>query len=352
MRIRLTSALVAPLLVIGAAHASAQSTWQQKREEARLAVRRAIADAREYYQGRRGPEQSDTLSRKVKLGRDGRVSISNVSGDIVVTAGAGDEMSIEAVKRGRGSRSLLDRVSIVIDEHPGRVDVRTEYGNWLWHDDNVSVDYTIVVPASAAVDLHSVSGRIRVTGVKGTIRLGSVSGTLTSVDTPRVEYARTVSGEIDLGGIAHDSNLSISSVSGSIQVTGLRVRAVDTTTVSGDVRLRDAACERVTAKAISGSFDYAGTLARNGRYEVNSHSGSLRFTLADNTGFELSAASFSGAVRSDFQMTVGGSRNPDIRAGRSRGHGPRSESLQSAFGDGSASLNLRTFSGNIVIAKK
>jgi len=351
MRIRLTSALVAPLLVLGATHASAQSSWQQTREEARQAVLRAVAEAREFYQGRRGPEQSDTFSRKVKVARDGRVSISNVSGSIVVSAAGGDEVSIDAVKRGRGDRRTLDRVRVVVEEHTGRVDVRTEYPTvWSPGNDDVSVDYTIAVPAGVSLEAHSVSGHVRVTGVKGALRLGSVSGNITSTDTPRVEHVRTVSGDIELGGISHDDNVSISSVSGSIQVTGLKARVVEASTVSGDFRLRDAACERLTARSVSGSLEYSGTLARNGRYEVSSHSGNVRFTLADATGFELNASSFSGAVRSDFQMTVGGDRNPEIRSGR--GRGPRNESLQATFGDGSASLNLRTFSGNIVIAKR
>jgi len=350
MRIRLISALMAPLVVAGAPHASAD--WRDTREDARRAMRRAVAEAREYYQGRRGPAQSDAFSRKVKIGRDGSVSLSNVAGDIVVTAAGGDEVSIAAVKHGRGDRSAVDGVRIVVDERPGRVDIKTEYPTWWrWGRNDVSVDYTVSVPAGVALEVHSVSGRVRVTGMKGALRLGSVSGSVTAMDTPRLEYVRTVSGEIDLSGISHDGNVSISSVSGDVRIAGLKARAVDASTVSGEFRLRDVSCERLSAKAVSGGFEYSGTLARNGRYDVNSHSGNLRFTLADNTGFALSAATFSGSIRSDYPMTIGGSRNPDIRPGRGRRHGP-GDSLEAAYGDGSASLNLRTFSGNIVIAKK
>jgi DUF4097 and DUF4098 domain-containing protein YvlB len=354
MRITRSAAIVAPLLVLAATAASAQSSIQQAREAARQAYRRAAAEAREFYQGRnRGPEQSDTLSRKIKVGRDGRVSIANISGVITVTAASGDEMSIDAVKRSRGDRRDFDRVHVVIDERPGRVEVRTEYDRTLFRNDsNVSVDYTVVVPAGVSLDLHSISGRIRVDGVKGALRFDSISGNISSANTPKVEYLRTVSGEVDLANISHDGSLSVSSVSGNLDLNGVRARALDLNTVSGEIRLRDAACERVTAKGISGNFEYTGTLMKNGRYEVNSHSGNVRFTLGDNTGFELNAGSFSGAVRSDYQMTVGGERNPDIRPGRGRGRGARNESLQAAFGDGSASLNLHTFSGNIVIARK
>ena len=353
MRIRLTSALVAPLLVIGAAYASAQSTWQETREDARQAIRRAAAEAREYYQGRnRGAEQSDTLSRKVKIGRDGWASISNISGNIIVTAGGGDEVSIDAVKRTHGDRSLLGRVEIVIEEHAGRVDVRTEHRPSFFRDNDVSVDYTVVVPEGASVELKSISGYVKVTGVKGSVRAQSISGNVTAAGTPRVELAKTVSGDVDLTGVSYDGNLSASSISGSIRATSLKAKSLDVSTVSGDVALRDVSCERFNARSISGNIEYSGALDRNGRYEANSHSGSVRFTLAGTTGFELNAASFSGSVRSDFPLTVGGERNPDIRLGRGRRSGPGSESLQATFGDGSARLDLHTFSGGIVIAKK
>jgi hypothetical protein len=354
MRIRLSVVPVA-LLVLGAsAPAGAQSSIDEARRAAQQAYRHAMAEARVLYQGRQGPEQTETFSRRIKIGRDGRVGVSNISGSITVTASAGDEVSIDAVKRARGDRSQLGRVNIVIDEHPGRVDVRTDYGrppfpDRLFRDDNVAVDYTVVVPTGASLDISSISGRIRVDGVRGSTRLGSVSGNISSSNTPNIEYLRTVSGEVELANIAHDGSLTVSSVSGNLDLNGVKARSLDLNTVSGEIRLRDASVERLLAKGLSGGVEYSGTLLRNGRYEVNSHSGNVRFTLADNTGFELNASSFSGAVRSDFQMTIGGDRSQDIRQRR----GPvRNESLRATFGDGSASLNLRTFSGNIVIVRK
>ena len=333
MGVKTTFALCASLLALGAAEAPAQPL-----KLARL------------YQGRRAPEDTDRLSRRVRAGKDARISISNVSGDIIVSASSGDEVSIDAVKR--GSRSDFDRVRIVIDDRPGRVDIRTDYGPGWRNDNNVSVDYNVTVPADAALDVHSVSGRVRVDGVRGSIRLGTVSGNVITANTPKIENLRTVSGEIQLGGISQDGTLSVASVSGNIVLNGVKTRALDLNTVSGEIRLRDAAVEGLTAKSLSGSIEYTGTLARTGRYEVNSHSGDVRFSLADNTGFELSAASFSGSIRSEFQMTIGGDRNPNLRTGRGRGRRGPGDSLQATYGDGSASLSLRTFSGSIVIAKR
>src|SRR5215831_6563993 len=295
MRVKITFALCATLVALGAAEAPAQPLGPAQPLQPLQLVR--------LYQGRRAPEDTDRVSRKVRIGKDGRVSISNLSGDIVVSASSGDEVSIDATKR--GSRGDFDRVRIVIDDKPGRVDIRTDYSPWRGGN-NVSVDYNVTVPADVSLDVHSVSGRVRVDGVKGSIRLASVSGNITSANTPQVEYLRTVSGEIVLGSISHDGTLSVSSVSGNIALNGVKTRTLDLNTVSGEIRLRDAAIEALTAKSLSGGFEYSGTLEKSGRYDVNSHSGSVRFSLGDNTGFELNAGSFSGSIRSDFSMTIGG----------------------------------------------
>src|SRR6266850_7707371 len=126
----------------------------------RIVVRDAVRDAIDIgpggkgraraYQGRdRGPEQTERFSRKVKVGRDGRVSIENIAGEITVTGGSGDEVSIEAVKRTRSDRSELATVRIIVDERAGRVDVRTEgeqnRGDRGRRRNQVSVDYTVTV---------------------------------------------------------------------------------------------------------------------------------------------------------------------------------------------------------------
>ncbi|HUK37435.1 MAG TPA: DUF4097 family beta strand repeat-containing protein [Vicinamibacterales bacterium] len=352
MRLRPIAVIVSFMTLANAAASAQTPTITQARDQALREYRRTLAEARELYQGRnRGVEQTDTVSRKVRIGRSGQVTIQNVSGTIVVTAGSGEDATIDAVKRAHGDRSELDRVGIVIEEHPGRVDVRTDYrGQGFFGGTNASVDYTVVVPDGASVDLKSISGDVKVTGVKGSVRIQSISGSVSAVSAPRVEFAKTVSGNIDLSGVAFDGDLTASSISGDVRAMGLKTRSLDVNTVSGDVSLREASCERFNARSISGSVEYSGALETNGRYEVNSHSGGVRFTLAGSTGFELNASSFSGGIRSDFPLTIGGEKNPDVRSGgRRRGPG---DSILGTFGDGSARLTLHTFSGQIVIGKR
>ena len=310
------------------------------------------------YQGRNnGPEQTERFSRRVRIGRDGRFSLGNVAGDIVVTAGSGDEVSIEAVKRTRGDRGELAGVQIVVDERAGRVDVRTEHERGRMErnrqGDRVSVDYTVVVPATAQVDVHSVSGTIKITGVHGSLRSESVSGDVTIADAPRLEAAKSVSGDVSLTGITTDGDLTASSVSGNVRAKGLKARGVDVGSVSGDISVTEAACERLGVKTVSGNVEYGGGIARGGRYEINAHSGTVRLLLANPAGFELTANSFSGSIRSELPLSVGGdaARRDDGRS-RNRRDGPDSHAMRATFGDGSATVVVRTFSGDIIIAKR
>jgi DUF4097 and DUF4098 domain-containing protein YvlB len=304
------------------------------------------------YQGRdRGAEQSDRFSRKLKLGRDGRVSVNNISGDIVVTGGSGDEVSIDAVKRTRGDQGQLANVRIVVDDRPGRVDVRTEYDmGRTARNNNVSVDYTVTVPSGASVELRSVSGSIKVTGVRGAVRAESVSGDVTTTDTPKVELAKSVSGDVTLSGIQIEGDLSASSVSGSVRAKGVKAHSLDLGSVSGDLTVSDVTCDRLNAKSVSGGFEYSGSIARGGVYDVNLHSGTARFVLANPIGFQLTANTFSGNIRSDLPLTIGGDQD---RARDNREHrGPDNRAIRATFGDGSATLTVHTFSGDIVIARR
>ena len=130
---------------------------------------------------------------------------------------------------------------------------------------------------------------------------------------------------------------------------GLKARALDLGTVSGDLVLNNVTCDRLGAKSVSGNVEYGGSLAKSGRYDINSHSGTVRLTLTGTIGFELNATSFSGSVRSELPLTIGGDAN--ARDGR-HSYGPRTTNMHATFGDGSAALVIRTFSGDIIITKR
>ncbi len=296
---------------------------------------------------------TERVSRTVPIGPDGRLSIENIAGHIVVRGGGRNEVSIEAVKRSRDRRDLTD-TTIEITSSGGRVDVRTKYAA---RNNGASVDYTVVVPSSVAVDVKSVSADIDVSGIQGPVQAESVSGNIAASAVARLEVAKSVSGSVALSDLDTDRDLKISTVSGGVTGRKIKAHALELSSVSGRIVLTDVSIERLTSRSVSGDLEYAGTLARNGTYEFNTHSGAVRLTLPESPGFRLTASSFSGAIRSDLPLSVGGAGNAGrVTAGGPPGrfrqqNGPLRD-LQATFGDGSADLTLRSFSGEIVISKK
>jgi DUF4097 and DUF4098 domain-containing protein YvlB len=339
--------VIVPLVL--AAGAAAQSAEPRVRDVVREVAERGAVRA---YQGRNnGPEQTERISRKVKIAKDGRLSVDNISGDIVVNGGgSGDEISIEAVKKTRGDRRQLSQLDVDIEERGGRVDIRTIPSG---RNSRAWVDYTITVPASVGVEARSISGDVRVTNVQGVVRGETVSGDIVMSGTPNVENAKSVSGDVSLAGVSTNGDLTAASGSGNLTARGLKVRGLELSSISGDMTLTDVICDRLGAKSVSGTVDFGGRIIKNGRYEFTSHSGDLRLRLQNPGGFELNANSFSGTVRSDISLVI--HSDGDRRAGRARGRGrddQENHSMQATYGDGSALLLLRTFSGDIVLTEQ
>ena len=265
-----------------------------------------------YQETRQGPEQIEKVAQTFKVGDAGSLDLSHLAGDIRVTGGSGSEIKVEATKRVRHrdpneAKRLLQALRVDINNFSGRVEVRTIYprrGLYGGNNISASVDYVVTVPAGASVALKSISGDISVTGVKGEVRAETVSGDVNLSATPNVSVAKTISGDVTARDIGTQTTLVLSTVSGTVLGTGLRVRALEAGSVSGDVRLIGSEIERLEARSVSGNIEFDAPLARGGRYEFTSHSGNVRIVMSGNTGFELDADTFSGSVRSDVPVTL------------------------------------------------
>ena len=308
-----------------------------------------------YQESRQGPEQIDKVSQTIKVGDGAVLDLAHLAGDVRVAAGGGSEIKIEATKRVRHrdaaeGKRLLDQLRVDINNLNNRVEVRTVYprrtgtrGNSM----SATVDYVITVPASAAVTLKSVSGNIFVSNVRGEVRAEAVSGDVNIGGTPNVAIAKTVSGDVLARDIGTQTALVLSTVSGTVVATGLKVRSLEAGSVSGDVKITGSQVERLEANSVSGNIEFDAPLARGGRYEFTSHSGDVRILLAGNTGFELDADTFSGSVRSDVPVTL---RAVGRTEANQRRGSPRA--IRGTYGDASAILSIRSHSGSVVITKK
>jgi len=307
-----------------------------------------------YQDSRQGPEQTERFDQTYKVGPDAALDLVQIAGDVRVTAGRGNEIRIEALKSVRNrdpeeAKRMLSQLRIEVTQVGNRLEVRTIYPRTSGRGWSGGVDYTIVVPQSAAVAVKTISGDLSVTGVRGEVRAESTSGDVEVVGTPNVIVAKTVSGDVRARDIGTSNALTLGTISGSVIVTGLKVRTLDAGSVSGDLQLTNLQVERLTAKTINGDISFDGSLARGGRYEFQAHSGGVRLVLAGVTGFELDASTFSGSIRSDFPVTLRSIGSDDQRGRR---NGLNNRAIRGTFGDASAILSVRSFSGTVVITKK
>lgn len=360
----LSSATLMALAFTASAAATPQ-TRPTDDERVRIVARVRIATDQRTEQRRRERDrdqdrelETERISRTLKLGSDGILDVSNISGDVVVTRGGGSDTTIEAIKTARArtteeARQQLALVQVEISERGGRGELRTRYPEWREpfrrgdreHRLNVSVDYRITAPAGLRLTVKSISGDIQVNDIKGELSLESVSGNVTIGSAGRIATAKSVSGDVEITASETDGALSASSVSGDLTLRKVKARRMDLGSVSGSLILDGIQCDRASAQSMSGDVEFSGALAKSGRYDLQSHSGSIRVAVPDGSGFDVEATSFSGDVRSDLALKLHGGPDADDRRGRRR-------SLRGVYGDGGAILELTTFSGDIVISKR
>jgi DUF4097 and DUF4098 domain-containing protein YvlB len=323
---------------------------RQSAEAARRAAQRAREAERQRRENtRRGQEYTEQVSKTLRLGRNGTFDLQNVSGDIVVTGGGGNDVRIEATKRVRhpnesDARALLQAIEVRIEERNGDVEVRTDYPRRNWSG---GVDYMVTLPREANVILRSISGDIRVSNVNGDLRAETTSGDLTATSVRRIRQAKTISGDVEITD-SDGEDVSGETISGSVRARGLKARSVDLRSVSGDLHMMDVESDRSFVRSVSGDIEFSGRLARTGRYELQTHSGDIRVTPQGASGFSIDASTFSGDLRSDYPLTLQG--NSPNNSFNNRGRNGRS--LRATFGDGGAALRLQSFSGGITVIKR
>ena len=220
------------------------------------------------------------FEKSYRVGAGSHVSVSNISGDVVVTAYDGDAIIVRGIKKGRDS----DRIEIEDKSSEGRVQVGVRYPKECNCD--ASIRFEVRVPRSVSYDFDgfsSVSGDVDVSGVTGRLRASSVSG-----------------------------DVKVKNVSGSASVNS----------VSGDVE--------VEVDRLDGSDDM----------KFSSVSGDVVVKMPSNLDAEVDISSLSGSIKTDFPIEVREERHGTRTYARGRlGSGSRRLNMSSVSGD----LSLNRF---------
>jgi len=324
--------------VVAEVAAAMEETGQQRGQQPR--GRRPERDDRDVL--------TEEFSQSYNVGRNGRLRVETLYGNITIERGGGEAIQVRALKRVRNTseaqaRRIMPNIAVVVTTRGSSVDVETANrsgGNWQGQ-----VDYTISVPPSTQLFLESRSGNIHITGIEGDIRAETFSGNVTATDVKRARDLSSFSGNVTITD-SDGEDFSGESHSGNIVVRNVKASVIALETTTGNLRVNDIESTRATLETLSGTIEYQGRLARGGRYEMRSHSGNIRVLPTDAGPFQLEAATQSGSVRSDFPVMLN-----SFRQQRRNFTAPPLQPEATTTSD-SAVLALRTFSGNIVITKR
>lgn len=165
-----------------------------------------------------------TITETFDLGTNGRVSLSNVNGDVTIEGWDQPTVEVRAEISSR-SRDAVERTKVEFD-HDGssldiEVDLPSSRGGWLGSHDGASVEFWLKVPRGVRLDdLSLVNGSLDIENVEGEIEASLVNGGLDASGLRGDAELSTVNGSIDVRFDRLDGTqrIQIESVNGSIDL--------------------------------------------------------------------------------------------------------------------------------------
>jgi hypothetical protein len=227
-------------------------------------------------------QASERWSQTYELEPGGRFELRNVNGRIDVQPSEGRAVEVVAEKIARGAtpeaaKDALGRVRIEESVTPQvvRIETQTDRTDGVFsRTGNVSVRYTVRVPAGTHLDVRTTNGGIELGGVRGPATLSATNGGIRARDVAGPLDARTTNGGLDIDLVTvDDGGVRLSCTNGGI-----------------DVRLPADARASIDARITNGGIS----------------TGSLRLETIESSRRRLDATLNGGGPRIEIRGTNGG----------------------------------------------
>jgi DUF4097 and DUF4098 domain-containing protein YvlB len=260
----------------------------------------------------------------VPVAKGTKLNVNNFAGDVIVKTWDKDAVRVEV------NHSDRETVDIKQVEQTLSIRSRSTRGG-----PSRSLDYSITVPGWMAISVSgtyadvtleglggdvtvdTTRGDIKVRGGSGFVSLKTVQGEVTVEKAKGRIEVRAVNEDIHLADISGD--LSAESTNGSIILDRIDSSNVDLYTVNGNI-------------------SYDGPVRDKGVYRLTTHNGLIAMPVADRANAVLTARTYNGGIRSTFTL-------PADMADR------RNKRLSLTLGNGSAHIELESFSGTISLRR-
>jgi len=197
---------------------------------------------------------TDTWTRSYTLASGGTLELLNVNGRIDAEPASGDTVELTGRRTAKGSsgeaaKELLGRIEMREEVGEGRVRVEVRaprMSGFSGHE----VEWTVRVPSGVKVDLRTVNGGVKLTGLDADIVAKSTNGGVSGRNiSAQVVEATAVNGGVDIdfsAQLSADARVEIESVNGAVAI-GLHPASqatISARAANGGVRVNDLDIQR------------------------------------------------------------------------------------------------------------
>ncbi len=249
------------------------------------------------------------------VGPKANISVDTQYGAISVKPGSANEVVVTATLKS-------DDVEVDQQQNGNRIGMASHL---LRGTDQAAgeVDYELLIPPDARINLRSSSGPLTVENLRGDVTL---EGADAAVSVSNIE----------------NSEMHISTMRGPITLTDVRSDHVEISSISGDIRMKSVAGPTVQASCSRGKIFYDGDFSSGGDYRFTTHSGDIEALVPANVSAGFRVHSMLGRVQHDFPL----------QPHHSRFHEEVGRSFVGTSGQAASEVVLRSFSGRIRLKQR
>jgi len=162
----------------------------------------------------------ENFDKSYPIAADGRVSLSNVNGDVQVAVWDQNTVRVQAVKEAESSEDLAN-LRIEVSATASSVAIDTHYPNTHGSGHHLSVQYTLTVPKGVSLDkFELVNGNLSAAGIGGRLKARLVNGDAKLTGLTGSIDAHAVNGElnVELDALARGQEVELETVNGAIEL--------------------------------------------------------------------------------------------------------------------------------------
>lgn len=293
-----------------------------------LSVRHVRADRADDDSGSPWGGGRKNLDKTFNVQPDGTLELNADEGDVTVTGGDSNLVSVEVTIDGNSKRVDRYDVTMTQDGNTVRIDGKEDRKFFQWFNDgSFNVHFRISVPAKFNLNLKTEGGDLVISGVTGRTSGNTSGGNLEVTDYSGPVKLETSGGDIRLQHA--DGELYLRTSGGNIRgerVTG----SLDVETSGGDIRCREIDA-KLRASTSGGNIEVH--LLSNKGVDLGTSGGNVRITIPRDAKADVDAETTGGDVSCEMDF------NGKIKDGRMNGR----------INGGGNLITARTSGGDIVV---